>query len=305
MVFRGNYDESAGQALSGCILLHTSRPVQLESFRIRLLSSLEVAGTATPKWPKILTINNRKTVRSESTIIDHTWDSSAMSERQDMLLRPGHHMYPFELPLAGHMAESIEGVPELTLRYRLEVTVHLHELPMLHVVKSLRVIRAMAIDAVEPFHAEIAQGSWGEKAEYSVGISNKAVGFGGIIHLNICVAAHSEGVELQTIIVKVIENRESCVYDYTKQPIRNSFTRVIAERRISRDNCMMLASSVTTYPAMVSWTLSMPISLPQSLRECAYDVDFNVIEISHVVDTIIVLKNPDGHNSEVSRERRK
>ncbi|KAK8912570.1 Protein ROD1 [Metarhizium anisopliae] len=295
--FRGHPHESAGQVLIGSVLLRVSTPVNKVHFRLRLLGKLEAADASVRKWQKVLNFNATKTTVSKTIISEQSQAIIGLPTSDGVTLPTGRHEYPFELLLPGDVTESIEELPELSLKYRLEATIYSRGVPVEKAHKHVRIFRVAATDAVEPFHAEISQGTWRNKVDYCFNIPQRVVPFGGVVDLSILVSALVVGLDLEGIRLKVVEDRQSCVKNGAGRTTTNHFTRVLAKTWVNDGRCQQLSAKKKTDLGMGCWCLSARLPLPSSLKECAQDIDLGMIKVAHFVEVVAVLKNPDGHVS--------
>ncbi|EXU94654.1 arrestin (or S-antigen) domain protein [Metarhizium robertsii] len=230
VAFRGNPHEASGQVLTGSIILQVSTPLHSGHFRLHLLGKLKVAEPVLRKWQRVLNFSAKKTTMAKTIISEHAHN---LAPSGGETLPTGHYEYRFELALPGKMTETIEGLPELILRYCLEATIYSGEVPVERAYKHLRVIRAAATDAIEPFRAEVSQGTWSDKVDYCFTVPEKVISFGGVIPFNILLYPLLMGLRLDNITVRVIEDRQSLVTSNTAQSTPNLFTRILAKAYIN------------------------------------------------------------------------
>ena len=217
-----------------------------------------------------------------------------------MILPAGNYEYPFEYTMPGNTAESVEGIPEASITYRLKATVGRGKLAYdLHAYKHLRVIRTLEPSALEFHHAMSVENIWPNKIDYSIIIPQKAVVFGGRINLDMRLTPLLKGLELGWINVKMVEIRECCIQGPTGFTTR--------EHKVERDveKWAIEVQRETHWHDMIEdtgqegWVIGMPLDLPRRLRQCIQDVNLHGIKVRHKLKLTIALKNPDGHISEL------
>lgn len=302
IAFRGQQAESAGQVLSGSILLHKATPLRKGYFRLRLLAKLKVAKIdPLPRpWHKFIKPSFTRRKVSEAPILERFHPLPLPLQTDGVLPDSRFYECPFQLPLPGDLTESIDGLPELSLQYRLEATIYWPGGHREHAYKRLRIIRAVATDALEPFHAEVVQKVWHERFEYCLSIPSKVVSFGGTIHLSIRAVALLAGLELEHVTVELTEDRELRTQSGSGHALQHRSKRVLTEARFDRQSCIPLFSTEPATSALPSWDLSVPLPLPKNLGECTQDVHFDVFEVVHAVRVDMVMKSPSGNESKVS-----
>lgn len=247
-------------------------------------------------------ISHQKVDRSR-IIFTHRWEpfvSSGSSSRSTML-KPGNYEWPFELLLDGTMAESVEGLPETSLTYKLKATIARGKLAYdLHAYKHLRIIRTLEPAALEFLHAMSVENVWVNKVEYSIVIPQKAAVFGGIVSLDMRFTPLLKGLEMGDIAVKLME-----IHDLVWEgPFGNALKEHRSEREIEtwklNVNRAEHWQDVMEETGQEGWVVHAPLHLPKRLRECVQDVNTSSIRIKHKLRLNVALKNPDGHVSEVS-----
>lgn len=218
-----------------------------------------------------------------------------------MILPAGNYEYPFEYLLPGDTAESVEGIPEASITYRIKATVGRGKLAYdLHAYKHLRVIRTLEPGALEFLHAMSVENIWPNKVEYSIVIPQKAVVFGGSISMEMRFTPLLKGLELGEITAKMVEIRECMIQNATNQPLREHRTdRDVATWRfeVSREEHWQ---DIIEDTGQEGWTLTKQLNLPKKLRQCIQDLNHHGIKVRHKIKLTVALINPDGHISEVS-----
>lgn len=202
VVFQGGRDESAGQVLTGSILIRTSTPSTAGELHLQLLARLSVPAPngSNLRWGAWLKLGTQKSRVSETVTFDCVQAVPAFASSYEC---------PFEVSLPGYLDESIEGLPEMELKYRLQATFQDATKSRLGAIKSLRLIRAAATDAEEQSYAEYAQGVLDRSAKYSMSVPQIVVTFGGVVEVNVLVVTLGAGMGLESVTLKVTENRES------------------------------------------------------------------------------------------------
>lgn len=217
-----------------------------------------------------------------------------------MTLPAGNYEYPFEYTLPGDTSESVEGIPEASITYRLKATVGRGKLAYdLHAYKHLRIIRTLEAGALEFLHAMSVENIWPNKLEYSITIPQKAVVFGGVVDMEMRFTPLLKGLELGEVTAKMIESRECVIQGSTGVNIREHRTeRDVAtwKFQVTREEHW---NDMIEETGQEGWALTKQLSLPKKLRQCIQDLNHHGIKIRHKIKLTVALKNPDGHISEL------
>jgi hypothetical protein len=252
------------------------------------LPSASTPGTTTQKSEKI------------TTILEHKWAPFVGSHGKSMMLPAGNYEYPFEYTLPGDTPESVEGIPEASITYRIKATVGRGKLAYdLHAYKHLRVIRTLEPGALEFLHAMSVENIWPNKVDYSIIIPQKAVVFGGVVDLEMRITPLLKGLELGVITAKMTEIRESALQGPTGLSIReHKVERDVSTWRFEVDREEHWHDMIED-TGQEGWCLKKKLHLPKKLRQCIQDINHHGIKVRHKIKLVIALKNPDGHVSEL------
>lgn len=216
------------------------------------------------------------------------------------MLPAGNYEWPFEFTLPGNTAESVEGIPEASITYKLKATVARGKLAYdLHAYKALRIIRTLEPAALEFLHAMSVENIWPNKVDYSIVIPQKAVVFGASVPLQMRFTPLLKGLEMGEISVKMLEIRECTL----QGPTGNIFKEHRTEREVSNwkfevDREEHWHDTIED-TGQEGWMVEKKLNLPKRLRQCVQDLNHNGIKVRHKLKLVVALKNPDGHISEV------
>jgi len=297
IVFRGNEHESSGQLLKGVLVLCLQSSLRMEDVRLRLM------GTLRHSWSdprgSAPGVSGQK-VDKTTTILEHRWAPFVGTHGKSMTLPAGNYEWPFEFMLPGETAESVEGISEASITYRLKATVGRGKLAYdLHAYKHLRIIRTLEPGALEFLHAMSVENIWPNKVDYSIVIPQKAVVFGGSIAMEMRFTPLLKALELGDITARLMEVRECCIQGASGLSIR--------EHRTERE-VQMWKFEVTReehWQDMIEdtgqegWALTKRLDLPKRLRQCIQDLNHHGIKVRHKIKLTVALCNPDGHISEL------
>lgn len=251
-------------------------------------------------------ISNQKVDRS-SIILNHRWkpfvgigagDSS--SGARAITLPAGNYEWPFDLELPGSTSESVEGLPEASITYKLKATVARGKLAYdLHAYKRLRVIRTLESSALEFLHSMSVENIWPNKVEYSILIPQKAIVFGSSVPLEMRFTPLLKGLDLGDISVRLVEMHDIMVQGPSGHALKEhrkerDITHWTVQMNREEHWCNMIDDS-----GQEGWVINTTLDLPRKIGKCMQDVNVQGIKIRHKLKMVVALKNPDGHVSEL------
>lgn len=214
-------------------------------------------------------------------------------------LEAGNYEWPFQFTVSGTMFESVEGMPDFNMKYKLKATVARGKLAYdLHAYKAVRIVRTLDPAALELSHAMTVENIWPNKIEYQLIIPTKAIVFGTHIDVDMRFTSLLKGLEIGSIKCVLIE-----MHDLTLQSHSAVFERSYKHTR-TIDSWEFHMTKDANYTEMMEsgqdgWSLKEKLPLPKTLAKCLQNVEIPGINIRHKVKFNIALLNPDGHTSEV------
>jgi len=215
-------------------------------------------------------------------------------------LPAGNYEWPFELELPGNTSESVEGLPEASITYKLKATVARGKLAYdLHAYKRLRIIRTLESSALEFLHSMSVENIWPNKVEYSILIPQKAIVFGSCVPLEMRFTPLLKGLELGDISIRLVEVHDIMLQGPAGQAIReHKKEREVAHWTVpmTREEhwCDMIEDT-----GQEGWVMGTTLDLPRKIGKCVQDVNVQGIKVRHKLKMVVALKNPDGHISEL------
>ncbi|KAI1326789.1 arrestin [Xylariaceae sp. FL0255] len=296
IVFRGNDHEASGQLLKGTLVLCLGEPLKVEDVHLRLTGQCRIAwldGRQTPSG-----IHNTK-VDKTTTVLKYTWPPFVGASTHHETLAPGNYEWPFELELPGDTLESIEGLYQTGITYVLKATVARGKLSKnLHTQKRLRIVRTLDPAALEFNHAMSVENIWPEKIEYSLVIPRKAIVFGSSIPLEMRYTPLLKGLEMRTIMVKLIETQEFTIATSGLPTKMHKHDREITcwDNEVTREEHWRDNIEET---GQEGWVVHQDLPLPKRLTRLIQDCTVEGIKIRHKLKLTVALHNPDGHVSEL------
>lgn len=219
-------------------------------------------------------------------------------QTKGVTLPAGNYEWPFELMLNGDTTESIEGLREASITYKLKATVTRGKLAHdLHTYKRLRIIRTLEPSALEFLHAMSVENIWPNKVEYSIMAPQKAVVFGSCIPLEMRFTPLLKGLDIGDITMTLIETHD-IVYQTNHAIREHKKERKIDSWTITPDRDEHWRDMIDD-TGQEGWVVNTSLSLPKKLSRCLQDTNTRGIKIRHKLKLVVSLKNPDGHASEL------
>ncbi|KAH8803809.1 carbon catabolite repression protein-like protein cred [Hyaloscypha sp. PMI_1271] len=301
IVLRGGESEASSQMLKGVVVLCLPSALKVEDVHLRMTGQLRVGWNDQRITPTGIS-NNR--VDKATEIFTYKWSpfvgGTPGSSSRGTLLPSGNYEWPFELVIPGGMAESVEGLQESHIMYKLKATVARGKLAYdLHAHKPVRIVRTLDPSALELAHAMTVENVWPNKIEYQLVIPQKAIIFGTAIDVEMRFTSLLKGLRIGNIKCQLIEAQEFTIAGSTANSERfwkhqrdiRTWTFKLNDEDHYHD---MLDDS-----GQDGYTLHEKMPLPKKLSKCLQDVDVHGIKIRHKVKFNIALHNPDGHVSEL------
>jgi len=246
--------------------------------------------------------NNRLDKTTE--IFNHKWPpfvggGAPGSNSRGCNLPSGNYEWPFEIVIPGGFAESVEGLQESHIQYRLKATVARGKLAYdLHAHKPVRIVRTLDPSALELAHAMTVENIWPNKIEYQIIIPQKAIIFGTAIDVEMKFTSLLKGLRIGQIKCQLLEVQEFTIPAASQHMERHHKNQRDVDSwtfELNDDNYQDLMND----DGQDGYTLTERMPLPKTLKMCLQDVDVHGIKIRHKVKFNIALHNPDGHVSEL------
>ena len=277
-------------------------PVKIEDIHLRLTGSQRLAWSDPKVTPTGLTSTK---VDRTTTILTHQWAPFWGTPGKSAVLEKGNYEFPFEIMLPGDTSESVEGLREASITYKLKATATRGKLAYdLHAYKHVRVVRTLESSALEFLHAMSVENIWPNKVEYSIVVPQKAVVFGSEVPLKSRFSPLLKGLELGDITIRLVE-----VHDFVSMPAANASNYNLGMREFKNErvvaNWTVSVSREDHWQEMIEdtgqegWVVDTTLDLPRKLGKLVQDVNVHGIKVRHKLKMVVALKNPDGHISEL------
>ncbi|SCU98980.1 LADA_0H16578g1_1 [Lachancea dasiensis] len=215
------------------------------------------------------------------------------------ILAKGNYEFPFSAILPGTLTESVEGLPNASVIYKVQATIERGKFTTdLIAKKHLRVVRTLTTDAVELSETMSVDNTWPKKVDYSISVPSKAIAIGSSTVIHLLLVPLLKGLRLGPIKVSLVEYSSYCA----PYGAGNNQERVVSKLKLSDP----LGHFNTTDGEFQSveyqdkWEVAAPFDIPASLSKCTQDCSIlSNIKVRHKLKFVISLVNPDGHVSEL------
>ncbi|MCJ1294443.1 hypothetical protein MMC34_006001 [Xylographa carneopallida] len=235
-------------------------------------------------------------VKSDREHLREGWEFLESDKGQSKTLRAGNYEYPFEAILPGTSPESVEGLPDTWIIYRIKATVQRGRFAKdLITRKHFRVIRTFDDSALELSHGMSIENFWEEKIDYCLSTPTKAVIFGTSVQCDFRLIPLLKGLKIEKMEVELIEQHDFTVEYLLNHDRHHEFSRTVAAAAWELPE----GTETEDINGQEGYLFSGMLDMPKSLRECRQSVDLLGVKIKHKLKFNVKLRNPDGHISEL------
>ncbi|KAL8647696.1 MAG: hypothetical protein Q9226_006329 [Calogaya cf. arnoldii] len=231
--------------------------------------------------------------RKDHRFLRQTWSF----ELPGGTLAADNYEWPFQYILPGNIPESVEGLDDSWIVYRMKATIDRSILAQNVVTrKHVRVVRTLDTAALELSHEMRVDNTWPDKIDYTISTPTKGVIFGTTVDVNFRIASLLKGLKIGQVRTTIIEKQD--IWMDPKYPERKKGT---IERSVAQDKYDFPQDQETELvDGHDAWVFSRRITLPKSLRQCLQTVDTLGFRMKHNLRFLVALINPEGHISELT-----
>lgn len=341
LVVRGVPEEAPSVLLSGSIVLSVTEPINVKKISLKLYGMIRIKVTTVYQGARGPAMRN---LRYDKKIYEHNWDnidispylvdtrslsrSSSSSSlgaglsrmgrsttslknlavgpaHHNTLLPEGNYEFAFTSIIPGSLVESVEGLPNASVTYKLQATLDKGKFSNDVVIKKhLRVVRTLATDAVELFETVSVDNTWPDKVDYSISIPTKAIAIGSSTPIHLLIVPLLKGLKLGPIKISLVEYSNYCApygnpngaeRTVVKVKLRDPLNHL---KNVNADGTDIENEQNSLFQD--KWELSTVIRVPPNLSKCTQDcMILNNLKVRHKLKFVIALVNPDGHVSEL------
>lgn len=291
IVLRGPPSESAGALLKGKLAFCLTEQIPVRGITLTLV------GMKRLHWQErmsTVTGITMKTVKHEELVYEKKWQFLEFDHKHAVTLRPDNYEYEFDVALPGDLPESIEGLENAHIFYRLKAVIDRPRFSQNIVAKKhVRVVRTLNAGALELSQTMSVENLWPNKVEYSISIPNKAVVFGSSIPVDIVLIPLLKGLSVGKVTCSLKELHNFSIPH--KESTRSDMRSIITQTFEGGD----MVQEPHEDEDFGRWNLHQRVELPRTLARCVQDCEVESIKVRHKLKFTIQLHNPDGHTSEL------
>ncbi|KAG0671252.1 hypothetical protein C6P45_001016 [Maudiozyma exigua] len=291
---------------------HNWDDFNIETYFDNLYDNYGTTRTINSKSSTNIAGMQKKRLRSKSNSSILSLGGYSNSNNSYRTLMQGNYEFPFSAILPGSMTESVEGLKNAAVVYKLQATVERPKLADLTCTKHLRVIRTLSSDAVELSESTTIDNSWPKKVEYSISIPVKAIAIGSSTPIDMSFVPILKGLKLGPVKVYLIETVQ-CSAGHRgnfseekiltklkiKDPIGHVKLRKTRQQKI--DSGELSPDDIMEDEIFQDrWNFETVLNIPSNLTRCNQDASIlSNIKLRHKLKFVVSLINPDGHISEL------
>ncbi|KAK9703760.1 hypothetical protein K7432_010556 [Basidiobolus ranarum] len=262
LTMHGSPNESVGCILRGALKFHLTDPLKVKSISLQFLGKVSIK-------------REPKAQRQEIDLIQHKW-TFLESGQDPYLLAPSNYQYNFELPLPGHLPESIEA-PCGDISYTLSAVIERpSSRPDFKAEKMVNIQRTSLLTTDEYLLPTMATGIWQQRLGYCVSIPDTTYTVGdtfpvmfSLLSLDPYFCMLKASVVLREFVV--------CNLDPSK-PIEMS-------------NDISRASILPNLEQELAWEGSLNLEIP---KQTLYDCETEYIQVFHKFFIELEVMEPTG-----------
>jgi arrestin-related trafficking adapter 4/5/7 len=101
-------------------------------------------------------MSGRKNAHKEVTFFEKSWPFKVSGKEKTQVLQPDNYEWPFDCILEGSLPESVEGLKDAWIIYRLKAEIGRRRAKDIVVRKPLRLVRTLDPSALELAHAMVS-----------------------------------------------------------------------------------------------------------------------------------------------------
>ncbi|KAI4222276.1 MAG: hypothetical protein L6R36_006275 [Xanthoria steineri] len=282
LVLRGNEEEASSVLLKGTLVLCLAEPLKVQNVRLRFTGERRVGCGGQKKDDQFL----RK-----------YWSFEPPGLSRGGTLAADNYEWHFDYVLPGSTPESVEGLDDSWIVYRMKATIDRGILAQNIITrKHIRVVRTLDTAALELFHEMRVDNTWHDKIDYTLSTPTKGVIFGTTVDVNFRIASLLKGLKIGEVNTSLVETQDIWIDPKYPERKKGTFSRPVAEDKFDfpQDQETELVDGHD------AWVFSRRLTLPKSLRQCLQTVDTMGIQTKHTLNFHVNLINPDEHVSKLT-----
>lgn len=297
----GDFYESEDAYLRGRVIFNNNTTIKVTAIRLCLIGDHRVCFP-NPRTHGGSMLQEGRFYKQESVLLT--------SAEAGPSLKPGNHEWPFEILIKGYRMETLQGLSDTFLSYKLRVIVERGAFAKdLKAYKPVRLVRTYDPTSLALNQSVSMDRLWPEKIKYTFSTPSKAVVFGSTIPCELAMVPLVKGVKIGKIAIALMELQEYHFMTETNPTIRRDPYE--QEIEILSDVYKVPQDMETTdIDGLEGYVFHRQIPVPRELAACRLSRDsglshgsdvqlYPLVRVIHWLKIVITLLNADGHVSEI------
>ncbi|KZW00209.1 hypothetical protein EXIGLDRAFT_722273 [Exidia glandulosa HHB12029] len=320
VVFRGLGQDVDTAVLAGTLVLHLAESTDLRDITLEFTGKAKLPAPPSPY------------LKSQHGYVVHTYETSFMPQgekKQSRTFKAGRHTFPFSIELEPYLPSSLQVTHSTpAIAYKLRATAVRPPLfPNLTSTWPVDVLRAFGPNSLEYQQTLEVENTWPGKIMYSLTLPHKAWAAGDTIMALVKFAPLAKGVCINTVCTSITETvkyggshgvemkKEVCSARHIFKP---PTTGSSSDEASSRPHSSHAASGEQSPPHSQAQEASNSVQVAESVDvtepaedEVVAKVELKIppwvcpshaaqpIMVTHRVRWIVIIRNADGHFSEL------
>ncbi|KAI9266475.1 hypothetical protein BDA99DRAFT_505776 [Phascolomyces articulosus] len=283
LLLHGQADESAGKLLQGSVILDLPEPMKVRAVHLKFSGKMNVS------WSEGIG-HHQHYHKQERSLISHKWQYVPLTEmavKKTYTLAAGQHKWYFELPLPGHLPQSLEAEGG-RVSYRLKAVVERPFIQNIVKKKPIRIVRCILPSEYQLSQTLEIHNTWSDKMEYAITLPSKIYAHGETIPISFDIRPIADNLRVRSLSGTL---KEYCTYTTTERS--KTDTRVV---RMEKKDKPFLSVALGDGN---EWKKVIKLIVPERAPFIFCDADNEMIRIRHKLKFVISLENADGHTSEL------
>lgn len=211
------------------------------------------------------------------------------SDNHSFLLPQGNYSLPFLVRLPSDVPESVEGLANSKMLYKLECTVERGRFDRsFHTGKHIRIVRTLHPRSMNLVDLIDFGNTWPGKVEFNVSIPKKGLAMGTSVPIKLIAVPLVKGLKFKSIHAEIVQHHHLCGLGGNSPEFEN----LVGRQKLSCD---------TSCSDEDHWVVQAVYKVPSTLQELSQSCTLknDMVNVKHRLRVTIHIGNADGHVSEV------
>ncbi|CDH53682.1 arrestin domain-containing protein [Lichtheimia corymbifera JMRC:FSU:9682] len=276
IILHGLAEESAGATIRGSVTLDCIESTKIKSIALKLV------GKNTVWWSEGQGSSQRH-YHEERTVIEHSWNILE-AQRKAYHLPKGSYKWDFELPLPGDLPSTLHH-DQGQVHYHLKAVAERTTFTLYNYVakRAFQITRLMLPSSLELNQSVVVVNEWPNKVAYNISIPRMVFSPGSQVPISFELAPLTTGLSVQGIMCSFEEYVTLTSHSHSMSEGR--VVKAVSDNKFSS--------------SQDQWSRTEVFNVPEDGNHLQCDVASSLISISHKLKVMVMLKNEDGHTSEL------